>query len=52
MDCFTRTDKRKKLTDVQKGRIISLRCEGRHSLQAIAQMTGTSVSSFIFLIDS
>lgn len=43
MDCFTRIDKAKKLTDVQKGRIVSLRLEGHQSLQTIAQLAETSV---------
>lgn len=45
MDCFTRIDTNKKLTDVQKGRIVSLRFEGHHNLETIAQMTGTSVKT-------
>lgn len=45
MDCFQRVDKNKKLTDEQKGRIVSLRIEGHHNLETIAQMTGTSVKT-------
>lgn len=44
MNCFARFDKTKKLTDVQKGRIVSLRRDGHHSLETIAQMCDTTVS--------
>lgn len=45
MDCFARIDKKKKLTDVQKGRIVSLRFEGHKNFEAIAQMTDTSIKT-------
>lgn len=45
MDCFSRFEKSKKLTDAQKGRIISLRFEGHYSLETIAQLANTSVKT-------
>lgn len=45
MDCFSRVNKSKKLTDAQKGRIISLRNEGHHNLEMIAQLAETSVKT-------
>lgn len=39
MDCFARPNKAKKLTDTQKGRIISLRKDGHHKLADIVQST-------------
>lgn len=46
MDCFSRADKSKKLTDAQKGRIISLRYDGNHSIESIARLADTSVSIY------
>lgn len=43
MDCFRRNNKSKKLTDAQKGRIISLRFDGHQSIESIAQLAETSV---------
>lgn len=50
MDCFARPDRAKKLTDAQKGRIISLRFEGHQSIEAIAQSTETSVSIYFVIL--
>lgn len=49
MDCFARPDRAKKLTDAQKARIVSLRFEGHHTIESIAQLADTSVSIFIIL---
>lgn len=43
MDCFARIDKGKKLTDAQKGRIISLRRDSHLSFERIAELADTSV---------
>lgn len=48
MDCFSRLDRAKKLTDAQKGRIISLRGDGRRTIEEIAQLAETSVSILNF----
>lgn len=45
MDCFARPNKAKKLTDTQKGRIISLRKDGHHKLADIARLVDTSIQT-------
>lgn len=45
MDCFSRPNKAKKMTDAQKGRIISLRFESNQSLENIARLAGCSVKT-------
>lgn len=51
MDCFLRENRSKKLTDAQKGRIISLRFESHQNLETIAQLTQTSVKTVQMWID-
>lgn len=48
MDCFERPNRAKKLTDEQKGRLVSLRFDGHHSIESIARMVNTSVSNWFF----
>lgn len=48
MDCFERPNREKKLTDAQKGRLVSLRFDGHHSIESIAELINTSVSSSFF----
>lgn len=45
MNCFVRPNKAKKLTDTQKGRVISLRKDGHHTLADIAHLTDTSIQT-------
>lgn len=51
MDCFSRPNKSKKMTDAQKGRIISLRFENHQSLENIARLADCSVKTVQKWID-